>query len=271
MCTATVVYVSHVYCYLLASRYLYGIGMLCYVTQKPASAASAGQRTGSKSPAAGPSPSPPAEQASAPASNIHDAGDDYNPVALAAQCSWGWLLRRCLIRHSDLVVGIVCFCCSLQAPTGLGLVLAAGSLITALQHGFANRSTAMAATRRWHRRSSPPVSAGSTLSGGTPVLRSSSQRQHVTFKREDSVSVAAMSAAEQAVAFRAECAASDKSLGALTGAIIAVLQLLAATWLLAQYLLQVRFAGQAPHVLSLHTAVLDLIEMPSPCLMNHVL
>jgi hypothetical protein len=127
-------------------------------------------------------------------------------------------------------------------------MLAAGSLITALQHGFANRSTAMAATRRWHRRSAS-VSADSTLSGGAPVLSSAGRRQHVTFRQEDSVPVFAVSAAEQAVAFRAECAASDRSLGALTGAIIAMLQLLAAAWLLAQYLLQVRSACEASRVL----------------------
>jgi type IV secretory pathway TrbD component len=204
-------------------------------------------RSSSRNPPTARSPAPPAEPASAP-SNTSRSGED-NPLALAAQCSWGCLLRRCLIRHSDLVVGIVCFSCSLQAPTGLGLVLAAGSLITALQHGFANRSTAMAATRRCHRRSSQSGSADSTLSGGAPVRTSARQRQHVTFRREDSASVPAMSPAEQAVAFRAECAASDRSLGALTGAIIAVLQLVAAAWLLAQYLLQVRSACQASCIL----------------------
>lgn len=75
------------------------------------------------------------------------------------------------------------------------------------------------------------------------MLRSAGTRQHPMLRQQDSAAPSILSAAEQAAAFRAECAASDMSLGALTVAIITVLQLLAAAWLLAQYLLQVRFAG----------------------------
>lgn len=184
-------------------RYLYGIGTLCSSEQAPT--ASTAQQ---------------AAQAS----------------ALAAQCSWGWLLRRWLIRHNDVVLGVACFAAALQAPSALGLLLSAGTLITALQHGFANHSSAMSATRRWHRRSVTSLRSTSGASG-TSMPRSGQHRQQHPASAPAGTS--SLQASDQARAFKAECAASQKSLAALMDAVTALLQVLVAAWLLAQYLLQV--------------------------------
>lgn len=155
------------------------------------------------------------------------------PAPLAVQSTWGWLVRRWLVRHADMLVGVACFAAALQAPSAFGLVLAAGSLITALQHGFANHATTTAAARRWRSRAS---TSGGSMRGTQqpgPSRQSSLHAAGAVHAR------AGGSATEQARAFRTEFAASDRSLGVLMDAITALLQVLVAAWLLAQYLLQV--------------------------------
>lgn len=205
-------------------RYLFGIGSLCYDPQSGSS------RAGHIS------------AASAAAGGIAAAAPVPDAAALALQVTWGWLVRRWLVRHADMLVGTACFAAALQAPSALGLALAAGSLITALQHGFANHSAAMAAARRWQRRVSG-MSRGSSVSANSSVstagIRGAQQHSRPSGNRAaDSVS-GTLSATDQARAFKAECAASDRSLGILMDAITALLQVLVAVWLLAQYLLQV--------------------------------
>lgn len=200
-------------------RYLFGIGTLCY-----------------ESPPAYPAPGSTAAAAGSPPTAMSAAAASGEPAPLAVQSSWGWLVRRWLVRHADMLVGVACFAAALQAPSAFGLVLAAGSLITALQHGFANHATATAATRRWGRSRAASTSGGSSMRGTQqpgPSRQSSLPAAGAVHAR------AGGSATEQARAFRAECAASDRSLGVLMDAITALLQVLVAAWLLAQYLLQV--------------------------------
>lgn len=155
-------------------------------------------------------------------------------IELVAQQSWGWLLRRLLIRHIDMLLGTACFAAALQAPSAVGLVLASGTLITALQHGFANYSSAMAASKRWHRRA---VTLTRSNSGSTAAGNAGSARQQLG--RQQGGTGSSPSANEQAKAFKDGCAASERSLGVLMDGITALLQVLVAAWLLAQYLLQV--------------------------------
>lgn len=197
-----------------ACRYLFGVGMLCY--QEASKSATNNSRT----------PAPSALPAKAD-----------EATALALQETWGWLLRRWLVRHADMVVGVACFAAALQAPSALGLVLAAGSLIAALQHGFSNHSTASTAARRWPRRASASRVSGS--GAATTNNGSSSAAAHSEQAGAVSTVSSGFPASDQARAFRAECAASDKSLARLSDAITALLQVLVAAWLLAQYLLQV--------------------------------
>jgi hypothetical protein len=196
-----------------ACRYLFGVGMLFY--QGLSKSAAESSRT---------------QAWSAPAAAADEA------AALALQGSWGWLLRRWLVRHADMVVGVACFAAALQAPSALGLVLAAGSLIAALQHGFSNHSTASTATRRWHRRVSASLSR---RAASTNIGSSSAQAAGSVQPGDVDAASSVLPAAERARAFRAECAASDRSLARLSDAITALLQVLVAAWLLAQYLLQV--------------------------------
>jgi len=153
---------------------------------------------------------------------------------LVAQQSWGWLLRRLLIRHIDMLLGTACFAAALQAPSAGGLVLASGTLITALQHGFANYSSAMAASKRWHRR---VVTLSRSSSGITAAGNAGSARQPLG--RQQGSTSSGPSPSEQAKAFKDGCATSERSLGVLMDGITALLQVLVAAWLLAQYLLQV--------------------------------
>lgn len=170
-----------------------------------------------------------------------------NATLLAAQGSLGWLLRRLVIRHADLLLGAACIAAALQAPTALGLVLAAGTLIAALQQGFSHKAAATAATRRWHRRAAALSDGGSASSGGssvaTPVLRPLQQqqagRQSGRWPRRAVSFSGGLSASEQARAFKAQCAASEHSLSVFVGGITVCVQVLVAAWLLAQYLLQV--------------------------------
>lgn len=190
-------------------RYLYAIRMLCYAST-PAQATQQHDSDSAALSAPGPAAAP--------------------CTTLAAQCSLGWLLRRWLIRHADMLIGATCVAAAMQAPSALGLVLAAGSLVTALQHGFSCHSVAMAATKRWHRRAAVLLSADSA-----DASNSSSERSRVPADP----STDRLFINEQGKAFRAECAQSDRSLARLMDATTALLQVLVAAWLMAQYILQV--------------------------------
>jgi hypothetical protein len=172
-----------------------------------------------------------AQASAAPAAAAGEA------AALARQGSWGWLLRRWLVLHADMVVGAACFAAALQAPSALGLVLAAGSLIAALQHGYSNHSIASTATRRWNRRAS--ASSLGDRAASTDIGSNSAQAQGSVQPGDVGAASSGLPAAERARAFKAECAASDRSLARLSDAVTALLQVLVAAWLLAQYLLQV--------------------------------
>lgn len=69
--------------------------------------------------------------AAAPANNTAAAAAEAK--SLAEQGSWLWLLKRWLILHSDLLVGVTCFAAAMQAPSAVGLAVLCGTLIRGVQ------------------------------------------------------------------------------------------------------------------------------------------
>lgn len=153
----------------------------------------------------------PATTAAAPA-----AAPAANGLAavLAQQSSWMWLLKRWLICHCDLLVGVACFSAAMQAPSAIGLTLLCGTLITGMQYNSGS-------VRPGRRRTSRGIasSRGPTSGGQQPSPQEWRTGGSRTPQQHSSIDV-------------------------LMEGCVAVLQLLAAAWLIAQYVLQVGWDGQ---------------------------
>eukprot|EP00775_Hariotina_reticulata_P007362 gene7362-7573_t len=131
---------------------------------------------------------------------------------------------RWVIRHCDLVVGVSCFAAAMQAPSALGLAFLCGVLITSLHYSFFGPSAAAAAAAAGRRCGPYTADRARGFSG-----RSSSSTTYSSVQSE--FCSAAM-------------ASKGRPMDLFMDGCMVMLQLLAASWLIAVYVLQVAWVRQ---------------------------